>query len=146
VSQRAEPHRVRVIQFRGELTGVSEPILHCARRFRTKSRNSKENAIMMSALKLSIALPKICLLQRRHVMRALIISMTAVAAVSIAGSAFAQQRSVRDMMNDLRARHGQTFEQCQALATSRGYRIGDNEIEARAVMMFIEGCIMGQQR
>lgn len=79
-------------------------------------------------------------------MRALIISMTAVATVSIAGTALAQQQSVRDMMNDMKARHGQTFEQCQALATSRGYRIDDNEVEGRAVMMFIEGCIMGQQR
>ena len=79
-------------------------------------------------------------------MRALIvISTMAIATISIASTALAQQRSVRDMMNDLKSRHGQTFEQCQALATSRGYRVGDNEIEGRAVMMFIEGCIMGKQ-
>jgi hypothetical protein len=53
---------------------------------------------------------------------------------------------VRDMMNDMRARYGQTFEECQALATSRGYRLSDDEQEGRAVMMFIEGCIMGKQR
>jgi len=78
-------------------------------------------------------------------MRALIVTITALATISIASTALAQQRSVRDMMNDLKARHGQTFEQCQALATSRGYRLGDNETEGRAVMMFIEGCIMGKQ-
>jgi hypothetical protein len=64
---------------------------------------------------------------------------------TIGGAALAQQRSVRDMMNDMKARHGQTFEQCQALAASRGYRFTDNEYEGRAVVMFIEGCIMGKQ-
>jgi hypothetical protein len=78
-------------------------------------------------------------------MRALTVAIAALATISIASTALAQQRSVRDMMNDLKARHGQTFEQCQALATSRGYRLSDNEIEGRAVMMFIEGCIMGKQ-
>jgi hypothetical protein len=34
----------------------------------------------------------------------------------------------------------------RSLATSRGYRLGDSEYEGRAVMMFIEGCIMGRQR
>jgi hypothetical protein len=49
------------------------------------------------------------------------------------------------MMNDMKTRYGQTFEQCQALATSRGYRLSDDEQEGRLVMMFIEGCIMGKQ-
>jgi hypothetical protein len=85
-------------------------------------------------------------------MRALVIAATALVTVSIAGTALAQTqgqgpRSVRDMMADMRARHGQTFEQCQALATSRGYRSGDEETDVgRAVAMFIEGCIMGRQR
>src|SRR5215510_9574488 len=38
------------------------------------------------------------------------------------------------------------LERCQALATSRGNRLNDGEYKARAVMMFIEGCIMGRQR
>jgi hypothetical protein len=74
---------------------------------------------------------------------------TVVAAIlitlSVGSIALAQQRSVRDMMNDMKAKHGQTFEQCQALATSRGYRLTDDEYEGRLVMMFIEGCIMGKQ-
>ena len=65
---------------------------------------------------------------------------------SIGSTALAQQRSVRDMMNDMKARYGQTFEQCQALATARGFRLSDDEYEGRLVMMFIEGCIMGKQR
>jgi hypothetical protein len=86
--------------------------------------------------------------EERYVMHALAI---AVFAVSIASAALAQhERSARDMMNDMKARHGQTFEQCQALATSRGYRLGvgggDDDGESRALMMFIEGCIMGKQR
>jgi hypothetical protein len=78
-------------------------------------------------------------------MNALVIAI--LVTVGIASTALAQQqRSVRDMMNDMKARYGQTFEQCQALATSRGYRLTDDEYEGRAVMMFIEGCIMGKQR
>ena len=80
-------------------------------------------------------------------MRALIVAITALATVGVAGTALAQQqRNVRDMMTDMRATHGQTFEQCQALAVSRGYRLSDDEYDGRLVMMFIEGCIMGQQR
>jgi len=79
-------------------------------------------------------------------MRALIFAIMALATVSTAVTALAQQqRSVRDMMNDMKVRYGQTFEQCQALATSRGYRLSDSEYEGRLVMMFIEGCIMGKQ-
>jgi hypothetical protein len=78
-------------------------------------------------------------------MKALVIA--AFVTVGIGSTALAQQqRSVRDMMSDMKARYGQTFEQCQALATSRGYRLSDDEQEGRLVMMFIEGCIMGKQR
>ena len=78
-------------------------------------------------------------------MKALVI--TALVTVGIASSALAQQqRSVRDMMNDMKARYGQTFDQCQALATSRGFRLSDDEQEGRLVMMFIQGCIEGKQR
>jgi hypothetical protein len=77
-------------------------------------------------------------------MKALVVA--ALLTVGIASSALAQQqRSVRDMMNDMKARYGQTFEQCQALATSRGFRLSDDEQEGRLVMMFIQGCILGKQ-
>jgi hypothetical protein len=78
-------------------------------------------------------------------MKALVIALLLTA--PIASTALAQQqRSVRDMMADMKARYGQTFEECQALAVSRGYRLSDDEFEGRGVMMFIEGCIMGKQR
>jgi len=78
-------------------------------------------------------------------MNALVIAVLLI--VGITNTALAQQqRGVREMMSEMRARYGQTFEQCQALATSRGYRLSDDEEEGRAVMMFIEGCIMGKQR
>ena len=81
-------------------------------------------------------------------MRALIVASLALVTLSIASTALAQQerRSVSERMNDLRARHGQTYEQCQALAESRGYRLSDPSQDGGAIMMFIEGCIMGQQR
>ena len=78
-------------------------------------------------------------------MNALVIAVLLI--VGITSTALAQQqRGVREMMSEMRARYGQTFEQCQALATSRGYRLSGDEEEGRAVMMFIEGCIMGKQR
>lgn len=78
-------------------------------------------------------------------MRAFVLAVTALATVSIAGDAFAQ-RSTREMMDEMKAKYPRSFAACQSLATSRGYRLGDNEYEGRAVMMFIEGCIMGRQR
>ena len=77
-------------------------------------------------------------------MKALVIAV--LVTVGIGSAAVAQQRNVRDMMNDMKARYGQTFEECQALAVSRGYRLSDDEQDGRLVMMFIEGCIMGKQR
>jgi hypothetical protein len=77
-------------------------------------------------------------------MRALILT-AAMFSSCIVGTAFAQ-RSVHDQMNEMKSKYPQSFERCQALATSRGYRLSDGEYEARAVMMFIEGCIMGRQR
>ena len=76
------------------------------------------------------------------------LAIAILVAVSIGSAAHAQQqRRVRDMINDMKARYGQTFGQCQALAVSRGYRLNedDNDSQSRAVMMFIEGCIMGKQ-
>jgi hypothetical protein len=74
------------------------------------------------------------------------VAIATLIALGIGSTAVAQQRTVRDMMNDMKARYGQTFDQCQALATSRGYRLSDNEQDGRLVMMFIEGCIMGKQQ
>ena len=77
-------------------------------------------------------------------MRLLVIATCATAI--IASTAVAQQRTARDMMNDMKAKHGKTFDECQSLATSRGYSLNDNEFDSRAVAMFVEGCIMGKQR
>jgi hypothetical protein len=77
------------------------------------------------------------------------LAIAVIVGVGLASAAYAQQqRTVRDMMNDMKARYGQTYDQCQALATSRGYILNgfDETGENRAIMMFIEGCIMGTQR
>jgi hypothetical protein len=73
------------------------------------------------------------------------IGTLAIAGTVITGTAVAQQRSVSTWVDDMRTKYGKTFEQCQSLATARGYRLGDNEFEARPIMMFIEGCIVGKQ-
>jgi hypothetical protein len=81
-------------------------------------------------------------------MRAVIVAAAIVAALSVASPAVAQKRNARDMLTDMQAKFGPTFQQCQSLATSRGYRLGDtaDEYEGMGLAMFIEGCIMGQQR
>jgi len=83
-------------------------------------------------------------------MRALIVVVATLATVSIASTAFAQQkRTGRDMINDMKAKYGETFERCQSLAISRGHNLRDDSVEVGAsepFMMFIEGCIMGQQK
>jgi len=78
-------------------------------------------------------------------MRAFILAVTALVSLGIASDAFAQ-RSTREMMDEMKAKYPRSFAACQSLATSRGYRLSDGEYEAKAVMMFIEGCIMGRQR
>lgn len=82
-------------------------------------------------------------------MRALIVAVTALVTVSVATTAFAQQRTAREMMSDMKAKYGDTFERCQTLAISRGHTLRDDATEIGANMpflMFVEGCIMGQQR
>jgi hypothetical protein len=78
-------------------------------------------------------------------MRALILAVTALATVSIAGDAFAQ-RGTKEIMDEMKAKYPRSFAACQSLASSRGYRLSDGEFEARGAMMFIEGCVMGRQR
>jgi hypothetical protein len=82
-------------------------------------------------------------------MRTLVVAITALATVSIAGTALAQQRSARELMSEMKAKYGDTFDRCQSLAISRGHNFRDDATEVGAnmpFMMFIEGCIMGQQR
>jgi hypothetical protein len=82
-------------------------------------------------------------------MRTLIVAITALATVGIAGTALTQQRTARDMMNEMRAKYGATFVQCDSLAKSRGHTIRDDATDVGAsepYMMFIEGCLAGLQK
>jgi len=81
-------------------------------------------------------------------MRAVIVAAVVFAAVSAANPALAQKRNASAMLSDMKAKYGNTFDQCQSLAASRGYRLGDvnDEYEGMGLAMFVEGCIMGQQR
>lgn len=71
-----------------------------------------------------------------------------IVTVSVAGPALAQKKSAGAMMTEMKAKYGQTFDQCHAIATSRGFNLrdmGDNDSEMVNAVMFIEGCIMGKQ-
>jgi hypothetical protein len=46
----------------------------------------------------------------------------------------------------MQASNPQGFVACQALASSRGYRIASpNGYESRGLMSFVDGCLMGKQ-
>jgi hypothetical protein len=62
------------------------------------------------------------------------------------GQTTTRQRSSKDMINEMKARYGKTFEECQSLAVSRGYNLSDNEYESLPVAMFIEGCCRGKHQ
>ena len=62
------------------------------------------------------------------------------------GQTTTRQRSSRDMINEMKARYGKTFEERQSLAVSRGYNLSDNEYESLPVAMFIEGCCRGKHQ
>ena len=50
-------------------------------------------------------------------------------------------------MEQMKGQDPAGFSACQALASSRGYRIGmQNDYEYKAVVDFIAGCLMGRQR
>lgn len=70
--------------------------------------------------------------------------------VGLAGPAIAQTKSARAMMDEMKAKYGQTYDQCRALAVSRGFNFQGSDDSAGSDMMqiaiFIEGCIMGRQR
>jgi hypothetical protein len=77
----------------------------------------------------------------------------AIAVLVIAGlasPAIAQKKSAREMMDEMKGKYGQTFDQCRALAVSRGFNFQGSDDSAGSDMMqiaiFIEGCIMGRQR
>jgi hypothetical protein len=80
-----------------------------------------------------------------NVMRAIILAATALVTVALTSSAFAQ-KSIETQMDEMKTKDPQGFAACQALATSRGYRLGQPDYEGKAVMMFIEGCMMGRGR
>jgi hypothetical protein len=83
-------------------------------------------------------------------MRAIILAATAVVAAGLTAPAQAAKMSMRTMhahMEQMKAQDPAGFNACQALATSRGYRIGmQNDYEYKAVVDFISGCLMGRQR
>jgi hypothetical protein len=72
--------------------------------------------------------------------------LTLVASASLAQQQRMTRQAMNERMAELKTRHGPTFNQCEALAVSRGYRASDDEFDGPAIMHFIEGCIMGQQR
>ena len=78
-------------------------------------------------------------------MRAIILAITAVVAVSFAAPVQAQ-KSVHQQMEEMKAKDPRGFNACQNLASSRGYRLGQQDYEGKALMDFITGCLMGRHR
>ena len=82
-------------------------------------------------------------------MRATALAFTALIITGITTSVVAAPASMAQMktkMAAMQASNPQGFAACQALASSRGYRIAQqNDYEHMAVVSFIDGCLMGRQ-
>jgi hypothetical protein len=58
----------------------------------------------------------------------------------------ASMAQIKSKMAAMHASNPRGFAACQALASSRGYRIAQqNDYEYMAVVSFIDGCLMGKQ-
>jgi hypothetical protein len=82
-------------------------------------------------------------------MRATALAVTALILVGLTTSIVAAPVSmvqIKSKMAAMQASNPQGFAACQALASSRGYRIAQqNDYEYMAVVSFIDGCLMGRQ-
>jgi hypothetical protein len=76
-------------------------------------------------------------------MRAIVLATTMVS-IALTSSAFAQTKSMQQKMDEMKAKDPQGYAACANIATQRGYRLGQPDYEGQAVMMFIEGCLMGR--
>jgi hypothetical protein len=72
------------------------------------------------------------------------LAVTLVTVASIAPAAAQMSSETRERMNSMRSHP--SFNSCHALAVQRGYSDTDREYDGLALMHFIHGCIMGQQR
>ena len=75
-------------------------------------------------------------------MRMIAILTAALATLSVVAPASAQMSaSTRAEMAKMRAANPTGYDACHSLAIQRGYSTNDQELEGRALMNFISGCI-----
>jgi hypothetical protein len=81
-------------------------------------------------------------LSRENTMRRIAVLIAALAAIGIVGPASAQMSATtKAEMAKMRAQNPASYETCHSLAIKRGYSTNDQELEGRALMNFISGCI-----
>jgi hypothetical protein len=75
-------------------------------------------------------------------MRMIAVLVAALATLSVVAPASAQMSaSTRSEMAKMRASNPTGYNTCHSLAIQRGYSTNDQELEGRALMNFISGCI-----
>ena len=75
-------------------------------------------------------------------MRMIALLAAALATLSVTVPASAQMSaSTRSEMAKMRASNPTSYNTCHSLAIQRGYSTNDQELEGRALMNFISGCI-----
>ena len=80
-------------------------------------------------------------------MRTIATLIVTLVTLSFVAPADAQMSSnTRERMASMKSQKPTVYASCHALAVKRGYNDVDQENEAVALMHFITGCIMGQQR
>jgi hypothetical protein len=75
-------------------------------------------------------------------MRMIAVLIAALAAISVTTPASAQMSaSTKAEMAKMRTQNPTSYDACHALALQRGYSTNDQELEGRALMNFISGCM-----
>lgn len=80
-------------------------------------------------------------------MRTTALVIAALATVSFVVPASAQMSAkTKQEMAAMRAQNATSYDACHAIAVKRGYAIMDQELEGRALMNFISGCMAMRQK
>lgn len=79
-------------------------------------------------------------------MKSVLVLSAALITVFVTTAAAQVQTNARERMAQMRAQNPTTFDNCRSIAVQRGYSVRDEDGDVMALMHFISGCLMGQQR
>lgn len=78
-----------------------------------------------------------------------VLALSAIVITGLVATATAQVvqgTNARERLAAMRIQNPASFDTCHSLAVQRGYSVRDEDGDVMALMHFISGCLMGQQR